>query len=70
MLLAARQGGFGGTITTLAVAQEPAIKDLLGLPALCAVMPIGRPVRQLTRLRRTPVSEFAVRERWGGAPFG
>lgn len=51
-------------------AEEPAIKELLGLPAhiaVCVVMPIGRPVKQLTRLRRKPVSEFAVRERWGGA---
>ena len=72
ILLAARQEGFGGTITTLAVAQEPGIKRLLGLPdhvAACAVMPLGRPVRQLTRLRRMPVPEFAMRERWDGEPF-
>jgi nitroreductase len=72
ILLAARQEGLGGTITTLAVAQEPALKDLLGLPphvAVCAVMPLGRPVRQLTRLRRKPVPEFAMRERWGGPPL-
>jgi hypothetical protein len=54
------------------VAEEPAIKRLLGIPdhlAVCAVMPLGRPVRSLTRLRRKAVAEFAVRERWGGAPF-
>jgi nitroreductase len=72
ILLAARHEGFGGTITTLAVAQEPAIRALLGLPdyvAVAAVMPLGRPVKQLTRLRRMPVSEFAMRERWGGPPL-
>jgi nitroreductase len=72
ILLAARHEGFAGTITTLAVAEEPAIKRLLGIPdhlAVCAVMPLGRPVRSLTRLRRKAVAEFAVRERWGGAPF-
>jgi nitroreductase len=73
ILLAARQEGLGGTITTLGVAEEPRLKALLGVPAhvaVCAVMPIGHPVKQLTRLRRKPVAEFAMRERWGGAPFG
>ena len=73
ILLAARARGFAGTITTLAVAQEPKIKQLLGLPshvAVAAVMPLGRPVKQLTKLTRKPVSEFAMRERWGGAPLG
>jgi nitroreductase len=72
ILLAARGEGFGGTITTLAVAQEPKIQDLLGIPghvAVSAVMPLGRPVKQLTRLRRKTVPEFAMRERWTGPPF-
>jgi nitroreductase len=72
ILMAARQEGFGGTITTLAVAQEPEIQKLLGIPthvAVAAVMPLGRPVQSLTRLKRKPVAEFAMRERWGGAPF-
>jgi len=69
VLLAARHEGFGGTITTLATAQEPKVQALLGIPkhvAVCAVMPLGRPVRTLTKLKRKPVAEFAVRERWGG----
>src|SRR5262249_51143145 len=44
ILLAARQEGFGGTITTLATAKEPEIKNLLAIPphiAVCAVMPLG-----------------------------
>jgi nitroreductase len=72
ILLAARQEGFGGTITTLAVAQEPKLQELLGIPphvAVAAVMPLGRPVRTLAKLRRKPVSEFAMRERWGGPPL-
>jgi len=72
VLLAARHEGFGGTITTLATAREPEIKALLGIPphiAVCAVMPLGRPVRTLSRLKRKPVAEFATRERWGGPPF-
>ena len=73
ILMGARHEGFGGTITTLATAQEPAIQALLGLPAhvaVCAVMPLGRPARSLTKLKRRPVAEFAMRERWGGAPLG
>ena len=72
VLLAARAEGFAGTITTLAVAEEPALKRLLDIPdhvAVCAVMPLGRPVRSLTRLRRKTVPEFAMRERWGGPPL-
>jgi len=72
VLLAARQEGLGGTITTLAVAEEPKIRELLGLPAhvaVCAVMPLGRPVKPLTRLRRKTVAEFTMRERWGGPPL-
>ena len=69
VLMAARHEGFGGTITTLATAQEPKVQALLGIPphvAVCAVMPLGRPVRELTKLKRKPVAEFAMRERWGG----
>lgn len=69
ILLAARHQGFGGTITTLTVSEEPKVKELLGIPphvAVGAVMPLGRPVRQLTRLRRKAVPEFTMRERWGG----
>lgn len=72
LLLAARHEGFGGTITTLAIAQEPQLQALLGLPphvAVCAIVPMGRPVRQLRRLKRKPVSEFAMLERWGGPPL-
>jgi nitroreductase len=72
ILLAARHEAFGGTITTLAVAQEPKIRELLGLPphvAVCAVMPLGRPARQLTKLKRKSVAELAVLERWGGPPL-
>lgn len=72
ILLAARAEGFGGTITTLAVAEEPKIQELLGIPrhvAVCAVMPLGRPVKQLTKLKRKSVPEFTTRERWDGPPL-
>jgi len=69
ILLAARNEGYGGTITTLAVAEEPTLKALLGIPehvAVCAVIPPGRPKRRLTRLKRRPVSDLAVHEQWDG----
>ena len=57
ILLAARNEGFGGTITTMAVAQEPAVQELLGIPdqyAVAAVLPIGKPVKRLTKLKPQP----------------
>ena len=72
VLLAARQAGFGGTITTLAVAQEPKIRELLNIPAdhaVCAVVPLGKPVKQLTKLKRNPVEQIATRERFDGELF-
>lgn len=72
ILMAARHEGFGGTITTLAVAQEPKVKELLNIPphvAVSAVIPLGQPVKRLTRLRRKPVAEFARHESWDGSPL-
>lgn len=71
-LLAARQAGFGGTITTVPVADEPAVKELLNIPpeyAVSALVPLGKPVRQLTKLRRKPVAEIATRGAFDGEPF-
>jgi nitroreductase len=72
VLLAARNEGYGGVLSTMAVAEEPRVKELLGVPdpyAVAAVVPLGKPVRQITKLRRRPVGEFATRERFDGAPF-
>lgn len=71
ILLAARNEGFGGTITTMAVAEEPALKELLGIPepyAVAAVVPLGKPVRQLRRLTRVAVEEFTHLDHWQGGP--
>jgi nitroreductase len=73
ILLAARNEGLGGVLTTMPIAQEPKMQALLGLPecmAVCAVIPLGKPVKQLRKLKRKPVSEFAHRERWDGGAFG
>jgi nitroreductase len=72
ILLAARNEGYGGVLTTAAVAAEPQVKELLAIPddyAIAALLPLGKPVRQLTKLTRRPVTEIATRERFDGEPF-
>lgn len=69
ILLAAREQGLGGTLTTMAVAEEAGVKELLRLPethAVATVIPLGHPVKQLTRLRRQPVEEFVTLETFDG----
>jgi len=72
ILLAARQAGFGGTITTLAAAKEPEVQKILELPkhfAVASIVPLGKPVKQLTKLKRHSVEEIATQETFNGAPF-
>ena len=72
VLLAARNEGLGGTITTMAAVEEPAVKELFGVPdtfAVAAVVPLGRPVKVLTKLKRQPIEEFVTRERYDGPPL-
>jgi nitroreductase len=72
VLLGLRQAGFGGTITTLPVAREADIQALLHIPphfAVAALVPVGKPVKQLTKLTRRSVEEIAVHERFDGTPF-
>ncbi|WP_139983295.1 nitroreductase family protein [Nocardioides litoris] len=69
VLLAARNEGLGGTITTMAVVEEAKVKELFGVPdtyAVAAVVPLGRPVKVLTKLKRQPIEEFVTRERYDG----
>jgi nitroreductase len=73
LLLAARARGYAGTLTTFFSSEEPEVQRLLGLPshlALAALIPLGRPRRELTRLTRKPVSDFARLERYDGPPLG
>jgi nitroreductase len=72
VLLAAREAGYGGVITTVLVRQEPAVKELLGVPeehALACVIPLGRPKHRVSRLRRNAVEQFATLETFGGPPL-
>ena len=73
ILIAARNEGLGGTLTTFVVAQEAEVKALFGIPdrhAVAAMLPIGKPVNQLTRLRRNPVQAFATVDAFDGDAYG
>ncbi|MCP5029625.1 MAG: nitroreductase family protein [Actinomycetia bacterium] len=72
ILLGARNEGLGGVLTTIIASAEPAVQELLNLEpheAVAALLPIGRPVKQLTKLSRHSVEDFVVREVGDGEPF-
>ena len=69
ILLAARNEGLGGRITTIPISEENQIKEYFRVPdnfAVCAVLTLGRPVKQITRLSRKEVSEFTTLEYFDG----
>lgn len=73
ILLAARAEGLGGVMTTVLCRQEEAVKELLGVPqafAVAALIVLGHPVKQVTRLRRRPVERFTFVDRFEEATFG
>jgi nitroreductase len=72
ILLAARAEGLGGVLTTVAITREPDLQALLGAPdhlAVAAVLALGYPVTQLSRLRRDPVESFATLDTVDGPPL-
>lgn len=72
VLLAARSEGLGGVLTTYLAGQEAKVQELLGVPsqhAICAMVPLGHPVKQLTKLRRNAVEEFTTIDTFDGPAF-
>ena len=72
ILLAARAEGLGGVMTTMVVQREAEVRALLGVPdefAVAALLALGRPLKQPSRLRRLPVEDFATVDRFDGAPL-
>ena len=72
ILLAARNEGYGGTLTTFLSASEPEIQQMFDIPdnyAVCALLPLGKPVKQLTKLTRKTVAEFTTIDHFDGAAF-
>lgn len=72
VLLAARERGFGGVLTTFLARAEPAARPVLGLPAghaIAATIFLGHPVHRPTRLSRNDVRTFATVDRFDGPAF-
>jgi len=72
ILLAARDEGLGGVLTTFLAESEAEAGPLIGLPdghGIAAVLGLGRPVRQVTKLSRNPVESFTTIDRVDGERF-
>ncbi len=70
LLLAAHGAGLGGVITTVAIREEPALRDLFAIPdhvVVAGVLALGYPSgKRATKLRRNPVESFATVDRYDG----
>ena len=65
ILLAARDLGYGGHMTSVLSRQEPELRKLLRIPedhVLGTMLPLGKPEREVTKLRRIGVEEFTTLE--------
>jgi len=72
ILLSARNEGLGGVLTTFLSNQETEAKTILNLPnhfAVASMIGIGKPKKQLTKLRRKPVEQFVRIDSWEGDVF-
>ena len=73
ILLAARNEGLGGTLTTFLAPAEATARALFDIPdgfAVAALLPIGKPVKQLKKLKRKPVGEFTTFDSYTGPRLG
>ena len=72
IMLKARDEGLGGVMTTAICREEAAVVDLLGIPdthVVAALIALGHPREVVTKLRRDPVEDFAVVDRFDGPAF-
>jgi nitroreductase len=72
ILLAARERGLGGVMTTVATANEPRLREIFSLPSdfvVASVVVLGYPERRATKLRRREVPDFAFVDRFDGPSF-
>ncbi len=73
VLLAARDAGLGGVLTTVLARREREVRALLGVPdefVVAALLALGHPVHQSRHLRRADVADFTTRDRFDGPAFG
>jgi nitroreductase len=72
VLLAARERGLAGVLTTIATRNEEKIRQLLAIPssyALASIVALGYPTKPPTTLSRKPVEEFTSIDSFDGEPF-
>jgi nitroreductase len=72
ILLAARNEGLGGVLTSVLVRQEPTVRELIGIPeshAVAGLIALGHPVRVVRKLRRRPVEQFTTVDQFDGPGF-
>ena len=72
ILLAARDRGMGGVMTTFLARAEAQARPLLGLPdtwAIASMVCLGHPVRRATKLTRYEVGDFTTVDRFDGVTF-
>ena len=72
VLLAARERGLGGVMTTVATRNEPALRDALAIPlnyAVASVLALGYPRQRHTKLTRKPVNQFTTIDAFDGPAF-
>jgi nitroreductase len=72
VLLAAREEGLGGVITTMAVRREDDVRELMGIPrefVVAGLIAMGYPVHQPHHLKRKEVSDFTTVDAYDGPPF-
>jgi nitroreductase len=68
MLLATAALGYASALTTIGTHAKDELRELLDLPETVvpmAILPIGRPARELGAPKRAPVSDHAHRDRYG-----
>jgi nitroreductase len=71
-LLAARDRGLGGVMTTVGTRNEPQLQEILELPSttiVAAIVALGYPESRLTKLSRHTVEEFTTIDTFGGDPL-
>jgi nitroreductase len=72
ILLAARDVGLGGVLTTMVARREDDVRELFGLEphhSVAGVIALGRPTFQPTKLRRHAVEQFTTIDALDGEPL-
>ena len=72
IMLAARERGLGGVMTTVATRNEEALRNALAIPpnyAVASVVALGYPLRRPTKLTRKSVAQFTTIDAFDGPAF-